>query len=163
VLLCISLPIIVSESPVRYVLPDSSDLSAAQTGTGSGGVRTRTTQCKNKWRAGRSSCLPAYRCQSENCQRRGQEQGSGRSTVLEMDWLDKNSNVLIGWTCCWIGVTERLRHAGSPSMTWQPHTRTPSYSLYRRQYFFSLCDSPQWASASSLLRLHDRTQTHHSG
>jgi hypothetical protein len=44
---------------------------------------------------------------------------------------------------------------------------TPVYTLYfgiscRSTYVqLSRCDSPYWARASSLLRLHDHTQTHH--
>jgi hypothetical protein len=66
VLLCITLPTILSKSPVSWVLRDSSDLFAAQTGTWSVEVRRQTTQCMNKWRVSWSSYLSAYRSQNKN-------------------------------------------------------------------------------------------------
>jgi hypothetical protein len=45
------------------------------------------------------------------------------------------SSKLIGWTCCWTGGKQRLRHSSSPSVIWQPRTWTLWFRFYWRGIF----------------------------
>jgi hypothetical protein len=62
--------------------------------------------------------------------------------------------------CCSVSSVEE----GTSSTSDMIQQVTASGSLlYRRIYiFFPWCNSSQWARASSLSRLHDHTQTHHT-